>query len=1214
MAATENTYTQSGSTTNYSFTFPYLKQSDVKVTVAGETVDFGTESDEWQFDNATTIKFNTAPTGGAAIRIYRDTSVDDLTATFYAGSAIKSQDLNDNFNQSLYVTQEAKRDIGAAWTSGDETVDSTETWYTTDDTKIATTKAIQGRLDGKQNLNTNLTNLSNCQTGASGALKLLTQAEIELLDGVDTTNVTTDKINYLSGVTSDIQTQIDGKQPLDSTLTTISGKSFQVSPGTLTTNSDDEIPSSKVVATHVTNSISAIGGFEAIDDEDNFPSTIPVAGVIVSIADATGITVDSSGTSNTARTAGNGSDNVTINNFPASLRGGNGENANPFPLPNNTGLLVISTGSNHTYNFHGLLPTTDDVKQLSDDVNDFFARYRIASSAPASANDDGDLWWDNSDPTATGRKMKVYDGSSSQWIDLVTSGEAFISGTNNGITAAGSSVTGGNDTGLFDGTAYRFRLANTATGLTAGNYLVSLAGTIQRPNAGTSRPSEGFAIIDDDIIFASPVGTADGPAAGTSLFITTFGSALTIGSPSDNTVSTAKIVDDNVTYSKIQNITTANRVLGSSSADGVVSEVQVTNGMIADDTISEGKLDIHNAPSDNKVLKYGTTNGLEWGDPDPEGTAVKSTGETTADKVLKTNGSGGASWQVDGPVVTATASGDIAAGKPVVLNIDGTVSQIIDETKATLGTVVEVTDDTILNYQIVYDPNAEKIIVFWVSYGSGSSGDEAIKYKVGAVNASANTIAFGSEQTVVSSIDFDNSDHFDVVYNTASQRYLLVYSPNNDYGRLIAGTYNSSNDNSQGGIDWGSAVNLSGDTSDSSNDEIFTNNDLSFRLASATGTTDTRSCLVYAVGSSTNFFYNNVYTVGIKTNSSNNNLTISDRESLGPAGADEPSATSAENIINHIFDVAYDPDNEIFIAAVETDGGGVTDELDCWSIVMDSDADITHTQEHNHTPSDDNVQSASFAYDTDLKRFLLFFDEDSGPDAVKARRVQVKDDGDGTYTLSQYNMSQTVTLDTISGALDSNAFYNPDTKELCYPYRYLTNLLNYGRIAVWERNKYGGVTATSTDSGGSHISYSTFRQLGTATNNNIGTANDDFEGIPLCVYHTTAKKIVGIVKNYTSPNELTARVSDAGTPYNFNNKYLGFSTSQCNNGNTATIAVSGNTVTIPTSTVIDNDTLVAAATYYVRGDGILNYSSGTTNEMDWIEAGFGISSTKLLLK
>ena len=42
---------------------------------------------------------------GDKIKIYRETDSDALTATFYAGSAIKSEDLNDNFNQSLYVTQ-----------------------------------------------------------------------------------------------------------------------------------------------------------------------------------------------------------------------------------------------------------------------------------------------------------------------------------------------------------------------------------------------------------------------------------------------------------------------------------------------------------------------------------------------------------------------------------------------------------------------------------------------------------------------------------------------------------------------------------------------------------------------------------------------------------------------------------------------------------------------------------------------------------------------------------------------------------------------------------------------------------------------------------------------------------------------------------------------------------------------------------------------------
>ena len=114
MAVTENTYTQSGSTTNYSFTFPYLQQSDVKVTVAGSA------STAWTFHNATTVKFNTAPANGAAIRIYRETADTNLSATFYAGSAIKSQDLNDNFTQNLYVTQEVRDDSALALTNSRE--------------------------------------------------------------------------------------------------------------------------------------------------------------------------------------------------------------------------------------------------------------------------------------------------------------------------------------------------------------------------------------------------------------------------------------------------------------------------------------------------------------------------------------------------------------------------------------------------------------------------------------------------------------------------------------------------------------------------------------------------------------------------------------------------------------------------------------------------------------------------------------------------------------------------------------------------------------------------------------------------------------------------------------------------------------------------------------------------------------------------------------
>ena len=100
MAVTQNSYTGNGSTTNYAFTFPYLKSSEVKAQIDA------TVTTAFTLANATTVQFNTAPANGAKIKIYRETDTDSLAATFYAGSAIKSEDLNDNFTQNLHTTQE----------------------------------------------------------------------------------------------------------------------------------------------------------------------------------------------------------------------------------------------------------------------------------------------------------------------------------------------------------------------------------------------------------------------------------------------------------------------------------------------------------------------------------------------------------------------------------------------------------------------------------------------------------------------------------------------------------------------------------------------------------------------------------------------------------------------------------------------------------------------------------------------------------------------------------------------------------------------------------------------------------------------------------------------------------------------------------------------------------------------------------------------------
>ena len=141
MATTENLFTGDGSTTNYSFTFEYIESSEVKADVAGVTTT------DFTFANATTLSFNTAPANGAEVRIYRDTDIDTLKATFFAGSAIKAEDLNNNFTQNNFAVQEIKNNT---WDSDLQTIKSNETWVSTD-TQIATTAAMDARFQDQAN-------------------------------------------------------------------------------------------------------------------------------------------------------------------------------------------------------------------------------------------------------------------------------------------------------------------------------------------------------------------------------------------------------------------------------------------------------------------------------------------------------------------------------------------------------------------------------------------------------------------------------------------------------------------------------------------------------------------------------------------------------------------------------------------------------------------------------------------------------------------------------------------------------------------------------------------------------------------------------------------------------------------------------------------------------------------------------------------------------
>ena len=737
-AVIQNEYTQTDTTTVLrSFTFPYLKTSDIKVSLDG------VETTAFTLANATTVQFNSVPPNGTKIKIFRQTSVDDLTATFYAGSAIKSEDLNDNFTQNLYKTQEVGQrfvsklgstmtgdlNMGAGTdivfegatddahettlTVADPTADRTITLpnvtgtvVTTGDTgtvartmiandavngtkiaddsinsehyvdasidtqhianlavtadKIANQTITAGKIAtdgvGGSEIQANAVSTGKIADGSVTTAKIaadavtnakiadnsidsehyvdgsidnahlannsVTQAKMaddsvgaaELVDAsvgevalaansvtnakmadsaVGTSElvnaaVTTDKIAdnavtmaKLAGGTLPSDIAVVSANITDGTIATAdiadnavttgkiqdgelktlagmqSGTASKLASGqTLTadindlnqidgltkqttiSDSDASFPTSGAVVDYVAAQLAPIGGFEAIANEQSFPNTQPQSGVVISIADAGGLAVSSTGTASGQTVGGT---TVNISGIATNFRGSS--------IAAGIRLLVASTGSGQNYTYHKATLKEDDLVNLSGDINDFNERYRVGSSNPTSSLDNGDLFFN----TSTG-KLLVYNGTNSAWEEAQSIGNFFIST----LSPA------------FDGSTQNFTITNAPTN--AQQIILSINGVVQKPNAGTSTPSEGFALT------GSTVKLSAAPAAGDSYHAVVMGSTVNIGTPSNNTVSTAIIQNGAVTTAKIADdaVTTAK------IADGAVNTAQIADGHVTE--------------------------------------------------------------------------------------------------------------------------------------------------------------------------------------------------------------------------------------------------------------------------------------------------------------------------------------------------------------------------------------------------------------------------------------------------------------------------------------------------------------------------------------------------------------------------------------------------------------------------------------------------------
>ena len=519
--------------------------------------------------------------------------------------------------------------------------------------------------------------------------------------------VTTDKIadgelTTLAGMQSGTASVLADSTALTAStaeLNQLDGITLETS---VTGNSDTRIPTSKAVNDLVLSVTNALGGFVAIANETSFPTANPDpsnnAGTVVSISQlASGLAVNGSGVATISNGAGTGN-TVTITGFPTNLQS--------QTLPAASGLQVQTTSTLHTYTFHKQLASAADIQAISATVNSFSNRYRVSASAPTSSLDGGDLWFDT-----TNNKLMVYNASTTAWEEVTSTGNFFI----NTLSSTGSgsdNPPGGSAT--FNGTAQKFALSNPPQ--FAAQLLVSLNGVIQKPNSGTSVPSEGFAVSGTNIIFSSA------PPTGADFFIITIGSSVGIGVPSNNTVTsailqngsvtTAKIVDANVTNAKLANGSVQTSTISDSAvstgkiADDAVTNAKIANGAVqtsqlADDAVTAGKL----ANSINSEIAANTakvTNATHTGDVTGATSLTIASGAVTTAKIADdavtaaklantsvTAGSYGTASAI--PAITVDAQGRITAASTNAVSIPPAVGgsngvDFNDNVKARFGT------------------------------------------------------------------------------------------------------------------------------------------------------------------------------------------------------------------------------------------------------------------------------------------------------------------------------------------------------------------------------------------------------------------------------------------------------------------------------------------------------------------------------------------------
>ena len=463
-------YTGNNSTTSYSIPFSYRSTADLTVTLAGvATTAFTLNS------AGTTLTFNSAPAQDVAIEIRRRTSQGTKLVDYASGSVLTENDLDTDSDQAFFMSQEAIDDAGDVikvsnvnfqWDAQNKRVTNVadptnaqdlatknyleNTWLSATDK--ATLNNVNSNIAAINTINSNMSAITTTNSNATNINTVATNIGSVNTVAADITKVIA-VANDLAEAVSEVETVADDLNEATSEIDTVANAITNVD------NVGNNIANVNSVAGNATN-INAVAG------------------------NATNINAVNSNSSNINTVAGQNSNITTLAGISANITTVAGISSNVTTVAGMNS--AISTVNSNSTNINNVAGSITNINSVASDianvnsvatniaaVNSFANTYRIASSAPTTSLDVGDLYFDT-----TANELKVYKSSGWAAAGSTVNGTAQrytynISGTP--TTVSGSDANGNTlayDAGYADVYLNGIRMSSADITITSGTSVV----------------------------------------------------------------------------------------------------------------------------------------------------------------------------------------------------------------------------------------------------------------------------------------------------------------------------------------------------------------------------------------------------------------------------------------------------------------------------------------------------------------------------------------------------------------------------------------------------------------------------------------------------------------------------------------------------------------------------------------------------------------------